>query len=59
MLESGSEVYHQPVLWIILEYFIKLEEAGSVNLDFLSEIVTKPVSRFIKVLSNLRLFAHV
>ena len=51
MLECGSDTYHQPVLWIIHEYLIKLEDSGSVNLDILSEIVTRPVSYFIKVLS--------
>lgn len=49
MLEYGSDVYHQSVLWIIHEYLVKLEEGGSIDIDHLSDIIMKPVSVFIKV----------
>lgn len=58
MLEFGSDSYHQPVLWIIHEFLVKLEDCGSVNLDLLIEIITRPVSSFIKVYIHMYILKY-
>lgn len=49
LLEHGCDTFHQPVLWIINEFLIKLEEGGNVEMSIISQIITPPISHLIKV----------
>lgn len=49
MLEQGREQLHQPVLWIVHEYMVKLAEGGQVDLAVISQNIISIVSNLLKV----------
>lgn len=49
MLEQGREQLHQPVLWIVHEFMVKLEETGQVNLSVITQNIISVVSSHLKV----------
>ena len=49
MLEQGKEQLQQPVLWIVHEYMVKMEESGQVDLPAITQNIISVVSNHLKV----------
>jgi hypothetical protein len=59
LLEEGCDKFHQSVLLIVYEFLIKLEENGNIDMNTITQIITPPVSQFIKVNHQYNIFLNI